>query len=108
LCGCATEIQRRYPASQGWQAVTVVKLAKLAGEFAPPLRPTDDCRRDARLASMQDLRFAEAIFWSRGFLRYRIVALPQDTAVKVGDRLYVNVLDCSIQALSPAGRPSPR
>jgi len=57
---------------------------------------------------MQDLRFAEAIFWSRGFLRYRIVALPQDTAVKVGDRLYVNMLDCSIQALSPAGWPSPR
>ena len=98
LCGCATEVQRRYPSSQGWQAVTVVKSA---GEFPPPLRPTDDCRGDAKLATSQDQRFAEAIFWSHGFVRHRIVALPQDAAVKVGDRFYVNMLDCSIQALSP-------
>jgi len=99
MVGCATEFDHQYPLSQGWQAARVMRLGN---EVTPPERVGDDCRSDVTWVGNPDVRFAEVLFRSHRHLRDRIVPLPKDGAIQVGDTLYVNVLDCKHRAVRPA------
>ena len=93
--GCAAKVEHQYPFSEGWRASEVVRLGH---EIVPPEREADDCRLDMTWVSKPNVQFAEVMFRSHRYLKNRIVPLPEGSVVRVGGRLYVNVLDCGQRA----------
>lgn len=91
--GCACEYSRQHAFEDGWR---FAKVAKIGSDFTAPLRPTDDCRRATPEVGGGIPRFAELWFIDHRHLRRRIVALPADRALSVGDKVYVNLQDCRV------------
>ena len=91
VAACASEGDRLHPFAQGW---VEARVTQIDGPLHTPLTPADDCRQaDAGSA----FRYAEVDFWWRGFSRRRIARLPREgTALRDGDFVYVNLLDCGL------------
>jgi hypothetical protein len=91
--GCASEYSREHTYEDGWR---LARVEKIGGDFEAPLRLVDDCRAVAPSSVKRMPRYAELRFIERLHLRRRIVALPKDLTVSVGEKVYVNVQDCGI------------
>ena len=89
--GCASEGDRQHPLSEGWHYATIFRID---AEFEAMHPAKFDCRlEDGGSGS----RYAEVDYRDHRMLRHRIVRLPVDgLGFHVGDKVYVNVLDCSV------------
>lgn len=96
LASCASEGDHQHPLSDGWHYATIFRVG---GEF----EPTHPSRFDCRLEDGESwARYAEVAYRANHALRHRIVRLPAEgPEFHVGDKVYVNVLDCSV----PVARP---
>lgn len=98
ISGCANNpvYEGRYPWDAGWREGVVNRIGE-----------EDDLRRryahrcQAEASHPSTVRFAAVRWVEMGKARSQTVTIPKDSTLKVGDLVYVKVLDC-------AGRAVPR
>lgn len=98
---CATQTVPNDTFSQGWRRAQV--LAVNTDQLAVQ-SDKQDCRK-ALVSNAVDTKFVLISYTYGGspnLKAKRIVSLPNDVEVKVGDRVFVNVRDCKL-ALSKFG-----
>ncbi len=91
LASCASEGDRQHPISDGWHYATIFRIDS---GFEPMHPARFDCRlEDGGSGS----RYAEVDYRISRMLRHRIARLPAEgPELHVGDKVYVNVLDCAL------------
>lgn len=91
LAGCVSEGGRQHPISQGWHEATIYRIG---GGFDTMHPNSFDCRvEDGGSAST----YAQVDYRVARILHHRIALLPaQGPEFHVGDRVYVNVQDCTV------------
>ncbi|WP_198087446.1 hypothetical protein [Variovorax sp. E3] len=102
LAGCAAAPgTSRFDYSAGWRSAQIVEIGR-AGDLA---RTADhDCGFGANPAAPYVV-----VRYHGGGVHTRslgTVDLPTDPAPRVGDRVYVNILDCAVQSTSGSQRGS--
>lgn len=92
LAGCATNFayEGKYARADGWREGTVLQIAP-AG--AIPRGSFRDCRTGADAAS--ETPFVVVSFYRNSRYYTRITKLPVDAQLEVGDKVYVNIDDCT-------------
>lgn len=99
ISGCANNpvYEGRYPWEAGWREGAV----EAVGE--------DDQLRHryaqlCKLEAAQVARFARIRYTEMGKPKWQTVTVPKDSTLKVGDLVYVKVLDCAGQAMPRAAQ----
>ena len=97
LGGCATVYEGKYAFDAGWRTGWIEHI-----ELAPESSPSHerDCRRGESGAVPASRTYAEVRYFSGRRQRERWVPISSDTALKIGDPVYANVLHC----VSPVAR----
>lgn len=91
LASCASEGDRQHPLSDGWHYATIFRIDTGFEAMHPA---SFDCRLNDRGSGG---RYAEVDYRVSRMLRHRIVRLPAEgPEFHVGDKIYVNVLDCAL------------
>ena len=88
LAGCTT-IEARYPMNEGWRVgwVSVIQTAK---------ETPDDLRSNRCVAALSDDTHVATVAYPhlRG-MRYQAFQIPTKLAVRTGDKVVINIDDCS-------------
>lgn len=98
LSGCAA-VDGGDNYEEGWRAAVVESVAPDAAQLA---RVSLDCRHAAPQAPHAYVRYESALR-----PRHAIVAVPEGLELQVGQRVYINLRDCS-QTMRLVGAPGRR
>jgi hypothetical protein len=93
--GCATKADLTDTYAQGWRRAKIIAVDK---DQLAVQSEKQDCRT-AFAANAVDTKFVLASYsygGSPNLRAKRIVALPNDAAVNVGDWVFVNITDCKL------------
>jgi hypothetical protein len=101
LGGCAAFDAHSFDPAASWHAAQVVSVGR-----ADDLSSSAD--RDCGAAGDTSARYAVVRYRSGGVHSRSLgtARLPADTELKVGDAVYVNILDCTAPLMTPAQRGS--
>lgn len=91
--GCSTRSadESRYDYAAGWRSGKVTEV----GETVTASRSSSlDCR-DGDTVFRKDTKYARIEYHRHTALYVRVAPIPHDSALSVGDLVYVNVEDCS-------------
>ncbi len=95
LSGCATPVyEGRFSWEAGWREGAVEAIGE---DERLRLRYAHACKREA--AQDSTARFARIRYKEISRTKWQVVIVPKDSALKVGDLVYVKVLDCAGQAV---------
>ncbi len=99
ISGCANNpiYEGRFPWEAGWREGAVEAVGeedKLRHRYA------ERCKLEA--AQDSTARFARIRYTEMGKPKWETVTVPKDSAIKVGDLVYVKAFDCSGQAMPRA------
>ena len=92
LCGCATVYEGKYDTADGWRRGWIEKIGEAAA-FGN-LRP-DDCRRGATAETLAAHQYADVGYIVGRRPRGRVVQMPIDSRLKIGDSVYFNITNCN-------------
>jgi hypothetical protein len=101
LGGCTAFDAHSFDPAAGWHAAQVVSVGR-AGDLS------GSADRDCGTAGDAPARYAVVRFRNGGVHSRSLGTsrLPAGTELKVGDAVYVNILDCSAPLMTPAQRAS--
>lgn len=93
LTGCATSIvhEGKYAQSDGWREGTVVEIGPAKDLQRPAFY---DCR-DQVSEKENDVSYVTIAFLRNGHPYARTAKLPTESKLRVGDKVYVNIKDCT-------------
>jgi hypothetical protein len=93
LAGCAMVYEGKYDWDEGWRLGRVINVGRGAALGATS---SHDCRQNVSSADVARTMYADIAYQSEGrWSRHRIVAVPEDMPVQVGQAVYLNVNSCS-------------
>jgi len=83
-----------YRFEDGWRIATISEVGN-GSTLSRPGTPSNDCRRTAA-AGLASHAYAEVLFHDFRHVRTRIVLLPEHGDFREGERVYVNIRDCTV------------
>ena len=93
LAACSTGTGAMHTDLDGWR---YARISAVGDAIRPRATPAVDCRTVA--SADPHPRYAAVIYLEHYHLRHRVVALPAAGQFEAGERIYVNVTDCTIPA----------
>lgn len=94
--GCASVYDREHSFGDGWR---IGRVEAIGANLEVPTWPSNDCR-SVTVAATPPPAFASVWFTQMRHHQRRIVLLPRESRVAVGDRVFFNLRDCAVPAAS--------
>ncbi|MGX6566959.1 hypothetical protein [Cupriavidus necator] len=92
IISCAIKYEGMYDYREGWRKA---KIAEVGSGQKIARRSSGDCRKEMATEVVQIGRFAVVQFEGAAGHQYRIVPLPKQSTLQLGDLVYVNIVDCA-------------